>query len=151
MRLARPIVSLSLVLSLSACSTPEPDTPPGNAAAPSQAPAPVASPAAPGRLRVIGTEPFWGIDVEGDRLHFTTAEDQAGKHLAAAPVAEGDGLRYAGQGDDGIAFELRLSRGACSDGMSDRTYAYNATFRYGSTEYRGCADTAAALEAQPAP
>ena len=151
MRLAHPIVSLSLALSLSACGAPEPGTAPGEAAVPSQARASEPPPASPERLRVIGTEPFWGIDVEGDRLHFTTAEDQAGKHLAASPVAEGDGLRYAGQGDDGIAFDLRLSRGACSDGMSDRTYAYNATFRYGAVDYRGCADTAGALEAQPAP
>ncbi len=151
MRLPRPTLAspLALALSLCACSAPGPGAAPGEAAAPS--PAPAASPAAPERLRVIGTEPFWGIDIEGGRLHFTTAEDQAGRRLAAAPLAEGGGLRYAGRDDDGTAFELRLVRGACSDGMSDRTYAYAVSFRYGAVDYRGCADTAAALDAQPAP
>lgn len=149
MRFARLIVPLSMALALAACNAPESKPGPGDAAEP-EAPAHV-TPAAPVQLRVVGTEPFWGIRIDADRLHFTTAEDQAGKHLVAAPAAEGGGLRYAGQGGDGTAFELRLVPGECSDGMSDRSYAYRASFRYGTVDYRGCADTAAALEAQPAP
>lgn len=93
----------------------------------------------PGELRVLGTEPFWGIQVQGDALHFTTAEDPAGKLMVAPPKQRADGIEYAGD-DAGTAFALTLVKRDCSDGMSDRTYAYQASFRYGQTRYTGCAD-----------
>lgn len=93
--------------------------------------------------RVVGTEPFWGVRVEGDRLHFTTLEDQAGKHLTGTHTLRDDGIRYVGS-DDGTAFELDLVREQCSDGMSDTAYAYKASFRYGATDYSGCAEQAEA-------
>ncbi len=107
---------------LSACATPAPQAPPVQAA-----------------YRVVGTEPFWGIRVDGDALHFTTLDDQAGKHLRADSAPSADGVRYEGS-DGATAFRLDLQRGACSDGMSDRSYAYRAAFRYGTTDYVGCAD-----------
>ncbi len=92
------------------------------------------------RLKVIGTEPFWGIDVDGGRLHYTTMEDQAGRSLEAEPQAAGDGRwQWAGD-DDGGKFVLDIAPGECSDGMSDRLYAYTANFNIGQAEYRGCAD-----------
>lgn len=129
---------------------PEPGVPAEPAAAAQPPAAAQASAAAPTELRVVGTEPFWGIRVEGERLHFSTAEDPAGKQLVAPQSAQPDGFVYAG-GEGAEAFELRLTRGTCSDGMSDRTYAYNARFRFGATDYAGCADTAEALASQPAP
>ncbi len=117
---------LSATAWLSACATPAPQEPPAQAA-----------------YRVVGTEPFWGIHVEGDTLHFTTLDDQAGKHLRASGVAHANGVRYEGS-NGATAFRLDLQRGACSDGMSDRDYAYRAAFRYGTTDYAGCADAALA-------
>lgn len=93
--------------------------------------------------RVVGTEPFWGIRVEGERLHFTTVEDQAGRHLTGTPEVRDDGVRYTGS-DGATAFELDITRGQCSDGMSDTVYAFQATFRYGATRYGGCAEQAMA-------
>lgn len=150
---ACPIPMLALAAALAACSGPASKPSPGDSAAAAsvdEAPA-AAAPASsiPRDLRVVGTEPFWGIRVEGERLHFTTVEDQAGKSLVVASVAEG--VRYAGRSADGTAFELRLHRATCSDGMSERTYAYTAAFRYGTTDYAGCADDAAILETQPRP
>lgn len=100
-------------------------------------PAPVKDP--PPRLKVIGTEPFWGIEVEGGRLHFTTPEDQAGQTLQAEfeSVASG-GWRWRSQPQG--AFELIVQPGECSDGMSDRSYAYTAKFSKDATRYSGCAD-----------
>ena len=139
------LAPMAACLLLAGCNAPAPK--PSSDAPGDAAPAPTA----PASLRVVGNEPFWGIRIEGDRLHFTTMEDQAGKHLVAAAAADGGGLRYAGAGGDGTAFELRLVREACSDGMSDRSYAWRADFRYGGTDYRGCADTPQALDAQPRP
>lgn len=93
--------------------------------------------------RVVGTEPFWGIRVEGEALHFTTMEDQVGKHLTGTHTLRDDGIRYVGS-DAGTAFELDLEREQCSDGMSDTVYAFKASFRYGTTDYSGCAEQAMA-------
>jgi uncharacterized membrane protein len=91
--------------------------------------------------RVVGTEPFWGIRVDGDTLHFTTMEDQVGKHLTGQHTLQADGIRYEGS-DAGATFELDIRRGECSDGMSDTRYEFTAAFRYGNTDYRGCAEAA---------
>ena len=92
------------------------------------------------RFKVIGTEPFWGIDVDGERLHFTTMEDQAGSVLEAAPDPMGNGRwRWAGEGEGG-PFALEIAPADCNDGMSDRRYAYAVNFRIGTKAYRGCAD-----------
>ncbi len=93
--------------------------------------------------RVTGTEPFWGVQVDGDALHFTTLEDQAGKHLTGTHTLREDGIRYVGSDGD-TAFELDITRGECSDGMSDTVYAFKASFRYGKTQYSGCAEQAMA-------
>lgn len=69
-------------------------------------------------------------------------DDQAGRRLTAAPAPRADGVAYAGSDGDN-AFDLQLVRADCSDGMSDRNYAYTATFTYGDSDYRGCADDAA--------
>lgn len=160
-------LAVAAALALVACRAPEPpkaggQAPPAGAPAPMPAvgtpgtaapptvasdalpPGPVPPPATPGppRLRVVGTEPFWGIRIDGDRLQFTTAEDPAGTSLAASPSPRADGIAYEG-GQGGAAFALRLVRTPCSDGMSDRAYAYAATFRYRGRDYRGCADDAA--------
>jgi uncharacterized membrane protein len=95
--------------------------------------------------RAIGTEPFWNVHTAGDRLLFTTPENQAGTQLTGTHTLWADGIRYAGS-DGGTAFELDIRRGQCSDGMSDTVYAYTATFRYGQTEYTGCAEQAKAKQ-----
>jgi uncharacterized membrane protein len=109
---------------LAACSPSTPQPAPGSAAQ---------------SFRVVGTEPFWGVRVDGDALHFTTVDDQVGKRLRASPAPQPNGVRYAGH-NGGTAFQLDLTRGACSDGMSDKEYAFTATFRYGQANYQGCAE-----------
>ncbi len=90
-------------------------------------------------LRVIGTEPFWGIDVDGSRLHFTTMEDQVGRRLVADDIeTEAGSWQWRGGG-----FELVVQPEACSDGMSDRRYSYAARFTIDQMDYRGCADAPA--------
>lgn len=93
--------------------------------------------------RALGTEPFWNVRVEGDALHFTTPEDMDGRRFTGTHTLRADGIRYTGD-DSGIPFELDIRRGECSDGMSDIVYGFEATFRYGDTTYRGCAERAKA-------
>lgn len=146
-----PLSALAIGFLCFACS-PAPAPAPPSIPAPATAPAPISAPApasvaqagvqpavSGARYRVVGTEPFWGVQVDGDGLLFTTVEDQAGKALQAAPMPRPDGVRYAGS-DGTTDFELDLQRGTCSDGMSDRTYAYKARFRFGGIDHVGCAD-----------
>lgn len=90
--------------------------------------------------RVVGTEPFWSVRVDGRSLLFATPENPAGRTLAARGEWKEDGAVEFRGDDRGKPFVLRLVRGECSDGMSDRRYALTATFGIDATRYRGCAD-----------
>lgn len=91
--------------------------------------------------RAFGNEPFWNVNAEGGRLVFTTPEDQAGKVLQGRRIPSLVGTVIAGD-SGGMHFQLGITPGACSDGMSDNHYDHRATFSYGDTEYKGCAEAA---------
>ena len=145
------IASLSLLLV--AC---QPSQPPADPAPPAAVVAP-ATPAAetpsakrvPGQenveplriFRAFGTEPFWGVNVEGTRLTYTTPENQAGVVMEGTRKTLADGVEISGQ-HDGKPFVLTVSNGTCSDGMSDNTYSMVSTFRYGDIDYKGCGEAA---------
>jgi uncharacterized membrane protein len=153
------VASLSLVLA--ACSAPQAPAqpePPAAIPAPAASPATVATPPAAGApmakrpagqegaeplriFRAFGTEPFWNINVEGSTLTYTTPEDQAGvvMHGERHPVT--GGVEVSGE-HESKAFALSVSEGMCSDGMSDSQYTLIATFHYGDSDYRGCAEAA---------
>lgn len=103
---------------------------------------------APARWRVVGTEPFWSVRVDGASLLFATPESPDGRVLDARVQRQGDAVEFHGE-DGGKPFTLRLAGGACSDGMSDRHYAFNATFEIDGTRYTGCANEG--LDSAPAP
>ncbi len=91
-------------------------------------------------IRLTGTEPFWGGAVEGERLLYTTPENQAGEAIAVKRFAGNSGLAFSGI-RGGRPIDLMVTRGACSDGMSHRTYPYTATLRVDSEQRSGCAWT----------
>ena len=109
------IASLSLLLV--AC---QPSQPPADPAPPAAVVAP-ATPAAetpsakrvPGQeaveplriFRAFGTEPFWGVNVEGTRLTYTTPENQAGVVMEGTRKTLADGVEISGQ-HDGKPFVL---------------------------------------------
>lgn len=97
------------------------------------------SPAPLGPLRAIGTEPFWGLDIDTTGLRFTTPDDMTGIHWPPrAPLVTGDTWRWAGESGR-AAIAARIWPARCSDGMSDRVYPYAAFVRVDGTDYRGCA------------
>lgn len=94
---------------------------------------------APGeQVDVTGTEPFWGARITGDRILYSTPETPAGVEIAATRFAGNSGLSFSGA-LDGSTFDLMITPGACSDGMSDRTYPFVATLRIAGETRRGCA------------
>ena len=147
------IASLSLLLVACHPSQPPADPAPPAPAAPA-VPAPPAAEVpsakrAPGQenveplrvFRAFGTEPFWGVNVEGTRLTYATPEDQAGLVMEGTRKTLADGVEISGE-HDGKPFVLTVGSGTCSDGMSDNTYRLEATFRFGDIRYKGCGEAA---------
>ncbi|MGH9203375.1 MAG: COG3650 family protein [Vicinamibacterales bacterium] len=92
-------------------------------------------------IRALGTEPFWALDIDSASLRFTTPDDQRGIHFPPiAPSVAGDTVAWVGE-TERAAFDVRIWREQCSDGMSDRVYPYSARVRVDGTTYKGCADT----------
>lgn len=91
-------------------------------------------------IYLTGTEPFWGGEITGGEALYTTPENQAGTQFEVARFAGNSGLGFTGT-LDGATFDLTVTPGDCSDGMSDRTYPYVATLRIGDEQREGCAWT----------
>lgn len=88
-------------------------------------------------IRFTGTEPFWGGDITGTALTWTTPENIDGQRVAVARFAGRGGISFSGE-LDGQAFDLAVTPGECSDGMSDRTYPFTVTVTHGDQQLDGC-------------
>ncbi len=131
----RTVLTLAAMLAASACS------PPANEVTPDTAPAGFRGIDESETITFTGTEPFWGGTVRGDTLTWRTPEN--GDAGTAIPVE-----RFYGQGGiafsgrlDGAAFDMMVTPGTCSDGMSDRRYPYTVTVRIADRQLEGCAYT----------
>ncbi|HSG33186.1 MAG TPA: hypothetical protein VLA37_01530, partial [Sphingomonadaceae bacterium] len=74
----------------------------------------------------------------GTTLVYTTPENIDGTTIEVARFAGRGGLTFSGT-YQGSNFDLLLTEGACSDGMSDRTYPFVATLSLGGEVRNGCA------------
>ncbi|WP_431320025.1 COG3650 family protein [Rhizobium sp. YTU87027] len=113
------------------------------------------SPTAPagdfaGDLNALGTEPFWAIKIRTDGLTFSRPGTEDVKIANPGPVIDKDRATWA-IADGPTPFKLTLTKGDCSDGMSDRHYTLNAVLVFADKTMYGCADAPAAIAAQPAP
>jgi len=88
-------------------------------------------------LHFTGTEPFWGGDVAGDTLTYSTPENQEGTAIAVKRFAGRGGISFSGKLDQ-ADFEMAITPGECSDGMSDRTYPFTVTLEIGDETRNGC-------------
>jgi uncharacterized membrane protein len=88
-------------------------------------------------LRFTGTEPFWGGQVTGGSLTYNTPENIDGTTIAVERFAGRGGLSFSGD-YEGAAFEMAVTPGECSDGMSDRTYPFTVTLLVGGEQRNGC-------------
>ena len=91
-------------------------------------------------IRFTGTEPFWGGTAQGGQLIYTTPETPAGTTIAVKRFAGRGGVSLPGM-LGGQAFDLTVTSGQCSDGMSDRTYPFTATLMLAGETRNGCAWT----------
>jgi uncharacterized membrane protein len=91
-------------------------------------------------VHFTGTEPFWGGQVQGSALTYTTPENIEGARISVARFAGRGGVSFSGT-LEGLQFDMAVSEGGCSDGMSDRNYPFNVTLRIGEEMRSGCAWT----------
>ncbi len=131
----RITIVLIPALLLAACQSGEgADNVPGNAAD-TQAFDGIAEDAV---IRFAGTEPFWGGEVAGEELVWSTPQNIDGTRITVERFAGRGGLSYTGA-LDGEDFTIAITPGDCSDGMSDRTYPFVATVTIGESLFAGCA------------
>lgn len=96
---------------------------------------------APGEtVNFTGTEPFWGGKVTGASLTYSTPENIDGTAITVERFAGRGGVSYGGT-YEGAPFDMMITPGQCSDGMSDRTYPYTVTLAVEVEQRRGCAWT----------
>ncbi|WP_155967305.1 hypothetical protein [Kamptonema formosum] len=103
------------------------------------------------KLKCIGTEPFWGVEVEGNMVQFSTPEFSGNK----AKKYWGAQVTTARGAMENTAFQVRASRNSgaekivlsviraannsCIDGMSDNKYSHHVLVSLeNGTLYRGC-------------
>ena len=91
-------------------------------------------------VHFTGTEPFWGGQVAGGSLTYTTPDDQKGATIAVSRFAGRNGVSFSGD-LDGMPFVLAITPGKCSDGMSERSYPFAVTLQVKGEQRNGCAWT----------
>jgi len=94
----------------------------------------------------LGNEPFWGVRVTAQEILYRDPEHQDGYRFPPAAAIDEGGTRVFRTRRDIPAsqpgprtLELRVRRGTCSDGMSDRRYTLIAQLKIGEETYTGCA------------
>ena len=135
--MTRPkILALPVMLVLSACQAGSSD----GENVPGTSPEGFTGIAVDETIYVGGTEPFWGGEVAGDQMLYTSPEDPDGTSFGVERFTGQGGLGFSGMlGDKTI--DMTVTPGACSDGMSDRTYPYTVTLQIGEEQRTGCAYT----------
>lgn len=89
-------------------------------------------------VHFTGTEPFWGGQVSGATLTYTTPDKPEGEVIIADRFEGRGGLSWSGKLGE-TAFTMTVTPAECSDGMSDRTYPFVATLQIGEELRSGCA------------
>lgn len=90
------------------------------------------------RFVAHGNEPFWAVEVDGTTLTWKTPEMPEGRKLVAERSAHAQGVNFTGKDGD-KDFTLDIIGKQCSDGMSDETFEFTASWNYGGNTMTGCA------------
>lgn len=91
-------------------------------------------------ITALGTEPFWSAKISGSTLTYSTPDNFDGVEIEVSRFAGNGGLGFSGT-LDGVALNIAVTPGDCSDQMSDRTYPYTVTLKIGDAQLDGCAYT----------
>lgn len=149
-----PVPPAELVNAFAAACSEEASAEGGGAAAarpPSPAPATLAGGSAcltgrdgralpANRIRTVGTEPFWGAQVEGRCVTYSTPENIDGTRVwTEFSGSAGNGTWSGFLNDRPFVMRTRPQQG-CSDGMSDKRYPIAVKLTVNGEERTGCAE-----------
>lgn len=142
MRFALLLSAASAAVALTACSQPEADKTP---AAPAQ-PRTLAGVDLDQPLRVLGTEPFWTVQITPTGLTYSGVDRPEQKAANPGPALQGTVAVWTTATEAQTPLVVTLMATDCSDGMSDRTYPLTAKVEIGGESLTGCAAAVAAIE-----
>lgn len=148
----RTTALLTFCLALAGCG----EAPMGaseDTAPPADAPAGARDPNYAGDINVIGTEPFWNVQIRDDSVALTRPDHPEVRNANPGVRLDGEQGVWDSNGvkEDEGRLVVRLTPGVCSDGMSDRVYRFSAEVWVDGETLKGCADHTDQLKAQPAP
>lgn len=149
MTLRTAFAAASLVLALAACNSHRGE---GNGGVPGDAEShkPFDAIAAADTLHFVGTEPFWNGTARGTTLTYATPAQPEGIAITVRRFGGRNGLGLSGM-LDGKTFDMTVTPGTCSDGMSDRRFPYAVTLKIGEEVRQGCGWTDRKRFSQPQP
>lgn len=140
MRLIAALIAASL---LAACN---PEGPKGPDRPEPPVPPPVLAGVDLGQpVRLLGTEPFWGVDITPAEIKYSGVDRPEQTAPNPGPTITGTVAAYETQTVQGNRLEITLIATECSDGMSDRTYPLTARVVIGQETLQGCAAATAAI------
>lgn len=140
MRLVLPC-ALS-ALAMTACSQPAEKAPAAPAEARTLAKVDLDQP-----LRVLGTEPFWAVEITPSGLTYSGVDRPEQKAANPGPILQGTVATWTTETEAGNKLSVTVMSTDCSDGMSDRTYPLTAKVEIGGESLTGCAASSAAIAA----
>ena len=141
MRLALLLSAASAIAVLTACSQPAEKAP----VAPTQ-PRALAGVDLDQPLRVLGTEPFWAVEITPTGLTYSGVDRPEQKAANPGPALQGTVAIWTTETEAKTPLVVTLTATDCSDGMSDRTYPLTAKVEIGGESLTGCAASIAAIE-----
>ena len=97
-------------------------------------------------LRVMGTEPFWAVEIVPEGLTYSGVDRPAQKAANPGPALQGTVAVWTTETEAKTPLVVTLTATDCSDGMSDRTYPLTAKVEIGGESLTGCAASSAAIE-----
>ncbi|MCD2324919.1 META domain-containing protein [Sphingomonas sp. IC-56] len=95
--------------------------------------APLPAQAQPQPYRALGTEPFWSLTIDQDKMRYQPADDRAIAVATPRVRTIAGGKRYLTR-----TMTVSITHAPCSDGMSDRIYPDTVTLRIGKLVRKGC-------------
>src|SRR5690606_16142221 len=96
-------------------------------------------------VRVLGTEPFWGLDISAAGLVYSGVDRPEQRADNGGPDVQGTSASWAATTDAGVELKVDLFATECSDGMSDRVYPLTARVEIGDETLAGCAASTSAV------